>query len=161
MTALLYIKAICRNHCKKNASDGIPKVQAIPNSYLLHNNKRISDLYQIAIALEKYKSDHNAYPISSNNGKDWNSRIKGDGSSDNIWLKDLYPDYMNHIPIDSRMSSHPAEQYAYMSDGANYKLIVGYPTDCISVKKLHPELIPSLGECVAYGFWTSDIAIRW
>lgn len=159
--AYLCMIKLCKKYCSKPPSDGIPKVQAIPDSKLLKDSKKVSDLFLIAVALEKYKSDHGAYPISDNNGKGWDSYLKSDGSTNQLWIKELYPHYIKYIPIDSRMSTHPAEQYAYISNGANYKLIVGYPEDCNLVKSELAELIIPFGGCVAYGFWTSKAALYW
>ena len=48
-------------------------------------------------------------------------------------------------------------QYAYISDGANYKLLSFYPPDCEEVKKLAPKMVYIYeGECVAYGYWTAN-----
>lgn len=120
----------------------------------------VRHLLQLAYALERYKIDHWSYPISSNGSKAWDG-IKSDfGESREDWIKGLVPKYIEVLPRDPRMLDNGTQQYLYMSNGANYKLIAYLPSNCELVKLSYPSLIDPKRGCQAFGFWT-DGAVGW
>jgi len=129
---------------------------AQPPRYLIEGNKRLADLYTIAIALDKFKNDHRHYPITLSQGNGWFS-IYTNGQKNTNWIVGLAPTYLKALPYDERNSKNKWEQYAYQSDGANYKLISFYPPDCIDVYKIYPKLaVTQNADCVGYGLWTKS-----
>lgn len=121
----------------------------------------VRDLLDIVYALERYKKDHRSYPISSAGTTGWDSVINRAGESRENWIKGLVPDYIEKLPRDPRLLDNSDQQYLYMSNGANYKLIAYNPSNCGAVKNSYPLLIdPKRRGCQAYGFWTKR-ASRW
>lgn len=120
------------------------------------DSETVKDLSEIVVALEKYKVKNKMYPISKNNGKDWNRYIYDEsGSIDESWISGLAPNHIEKIPHDRRKNSTWGTQYAYKSNGAHYKLISLLPKDCELVKLKMPDMIDTKREkCIAYGFWT-------
>ena len=117
-------------------------------------------LLKIAYALERYKIDHGSYPISSNGRKSWDG-IKSDfGESQEGLASGLVPNYLDKLPRDPSVLGSGTQQYLYMSNGANYKLIIYQPSNCETVKLSYPSLIDPKRGCQAFGFWT-DRAVRW
>ena len=120
----------------------------------------VRDLLEIVYALERYKIDHWSYPVSSAGQKAWDG-IKSDfGESRDDWIRGLVPKYLDKLPRDPRMLNNGTQQYLYMSNGANYKLIAFKPSNCELVKLSYPSLIDPKRDCQAFGFWT-DRAVRW
>lgn len=120
----------------------------------------VRDLLEIVHALERYKADHWSYPISSAGTKGWDGIISDFGESREDWIRGLVPNYLDKLPRDPRMLDSGAQQYLYMSNGANYKLIVRRPSNCELVKLSYPSLVDPRRGCRAFGFWT-DGAVRW
>lgn len=133
---------------------------------IVNQNPRLADLAVIAIALEKYKQDHRSYPLSSGAvshwiDKKWDSIIDKNGEHNPNWIEGLVPEYLPSLPVDPRKDAVATHQYSYKSNGANYKLVVLNPDDCVSVKLAAPEFVDHrLGKCNAYGFWTPR-ALKW
>ena len=117
-------------------------------------SQRVYDLYNLVVVLKKYKDDHGIYPISSKNGKGWDGLYSKYGESRTDWIKGLAPNYIAQLPRDPRNHTIDVEQYFYLSDGVNFKLISFHPTDCHTVKEKWPKLIDPRRGCGAYGFWT-------
>lgn len=116
--------------------------------------QRIGDLTRMVWALEKYKRDHRNYPISMEGGRKWSRLINVSGEFNHHWIEGLVPAYMEELPQDPRRDNNIDHQYAYKSDGANYKLIASHPDDCEQIAQILPNIIDSKRACRAYGFWT-------
>jgi hypothetical protein len=124
------------------------------------NITEVRDLLEIAYALERYKVDNWSYPISSVGNKGWDG-IKSDfGESREDWIRGLVPTYIDRLPRDPRMLDNGIQQYLYMSNGANYKLIAFKPSNCHLVELSYPSLIDPKRGCQAFGFW-SEGAVHW
>jgi hypothetical protein len=72
----------------------------------------------------------------------------------------LVPAFINELPRDPRKLEGQFEQYIYMSNGENYKLLAGYPEkDCDVIKQDRPEMMDSVRnkdeQCEAYGYWSA------
>lgn len=78
---------------------------------VVRDQKRKSDLANIAKALENYKSTRNAYPIST-------GEEKVSSSSGSLYVS-LVSGYITYIPLDPL---DPTYYYGYESDGKNYTL---------------------------------------
>lgn len=132
-----------------------PKVANRPLPQITENTLReIKDLREIIFALERYKIDHHSYPLSSNKGRVWDRFIESNGKVNQNWIAGLVPKYMERLPRDPRELPDPSKQYIYISDGANYKLLVAFADNCEEVRLVHPQLINPGPACLAYGFWT-------
>ena len=116
--------------------------------------QRIKDLTTIVYALEMYKQDNNQYPISSNNGKNFDGLYGMETPDDQEWIKGLVPKYIDKLPADPRNLKKLQGQYLYKSDGANYKLLASSPDDCEFIKANYRNLFQSKRDCWAYGYWT-------
>jgi len=112
---------------------------------------RLDYLYTIALALEEYKRKNFTYPISQGKGNSWSLKISSDGEISKGWIPGI-----DVIKFEDKLisSNRAAEQYAYISDGINYKLIAINPDDCSRLEKAYPELISYHNELCGYGFWT-------
>lgn len=120
------------------------------------SNRRIVDLTKIKLALKQYYAEHGSYPSS----KRWDGLYSNWGDSKKDWIDGLVPKYAGYLPRDPRRNQSGAEQYLYMSNGVDYKLISHSPEDCSTVQAAAPELIDPTRNCWAYGFWT-DGASSW
>lgn len=137
-----------------------PTTIHIPEEINSFTPKRVSDLTEIVIALEKYKRTNRSYPISSKAGQQWDRYFTHSNEIRPVWIKGLAPEFIEVLPRDPRMNQNYKHQYAYKSNGANYKLIAFYPEDCDFVKSKLPHLIDPIRDCRAYGFWTAG-ASNW
>ena len=117
--------------------------------------KRITDLRQLATALELYNIAYGGYP---NSGGNWDlipcTTGWPYGDQTNDWIPGLSPEFISQLPQDPRNNTVCAEQYKYRSDGTDYKLIAR-PEQCSVVKSKYPNLIDPMRDCWAFGFWTS------
>lgn len=120
----------------------------------VRSSKRIQDFYEIAIALEKYRVDHNEYPISSNRGLHWDALYDAEYNFNQEWIRGVAPGYIKRLPRDPRKDSNFEHQYTYRSDGANYKLIARYPEDCKELTKKFPDIFDDRIKGCNYGVWT-------
>jgi hypothetical protein len=68
------------------------------------------------------------------------------------------PAYLAELPRDPRYSDRPDQQYLYMSNGRDYKLISHQPDDVAAVRQIHPELTDPVRDGWAYGYWTDGAA---
>jgi hypothetical protein len=120
--------------------------------------KRVSDLGKIREALEAYRRKNGSYPASPSNT--WSRLYDGSGKINREWIPGLAPAFINELPRDPRNLEVQTEQYVYISDGENYKLLAGYPEkDCDVIKQNRPEMMDPVrnkGEqCEAYGYWSA------
>lgn len=122
------------------------------------NSIRLSDLGEVAYALEKYKVEHRQYPISSKGGEGWDGLYSDYGASRSDWIQGLVPNFLSTLPRDPRNDDLGSHQYLYMSDGANYKLIAHSPSDCEEILNKFPKLVDPERNCWAYGYWTPNAA---
>jgi hypothetical protein len=118
--------------------------------------KRVEDLTLLKGALEKYMKQHGQYPKSQ--GVDGLHSTWGRSGQD--WIADLVPDYIDKLPRDPRNSELTEQQYLYISDGTDYKLIAHYPENCELVKANLPQLVDPIRDCWAIGFWTDGAKKR-
>lgn len=150
----LYFGNLLIQHLHKNNQPPSLKTQANPNDSKFLEMNGIQELRIIVLALEKYKTENYQYPISKDNGKDWDTKISLDGKVKDIWIKDLIPKYLTKLPNDVRYNYDYYHQYRYISDGAHYELIATNPHDCNKVKSLNTALIYKYTSECSYGFWT-------
>jgi hypothetical protein len=127
--------------------------------------QRVRDLTDLRNALETYRSDRGRYPESPGPGK-WAGLYSAWGVSTPDWIPGLAPRYIAGLPSDPRNGTNGAHQYAYKSEGTNFKLLAFYPDqDCEAIKKLRPELLDPLRggggpyPCHAYGYWSPGAAL--
>jgi len=165
-SVVLCLFSLFLSACGKNEDGGVDseivmitptvfqKVEPI-NSF---TPEHVANLTKIVIAIEKYKQEHRSYPLSSKTTESWDRIYTKTGDVNSAWLNVLAPKYIDAIPIITSESNPP--QYAYKSNGANYKLLVLKPKDCEYVKSKKPDLIDPHRDCRAYGFWT-DPAASW
>jgi hypothetical protein len=166
---ILLIFATCMaclmlNACHKNSPPDIttPKTMHPVVTIEADTPQRIKDLSALAYALEKYKQDHQQYPVSSNAGRGYDGLFASEkyGESRVEWIRGLVPEYIDELPRDPRNDSVIYHSYLYVSNGANYKLFVQRPEDCQEVKQKYPQLIDPRRDCYAYGYWTPK-AVNW
>lgn len=139
----------------------VPKVAQQPLSEIGSDaNIEIQELIKVVYALERYKLDHQSYPVSSSKGQRWDGLFSAYGESRQDWIKGLAPKYIPALPRDPRMLSDGRRQYIYKSNGANYKLVVHGAFNCKIVKDTYPLLVDPVRDCYSYGFWTPR-ARRW
>jgi SAM-dependent methyltransferase len=118
-------------------------------------SKRLVDLGAIRKALAAYHQAHGTYPKSSGG---WDGLYTNWGVSTSEWIPGLVPEYLAELPRDPRNSDRPEQQYLYISDGQDYKLISHLPEDIAAVRQTHPELTDPVRDGWAYGFWTDGAA---
>lgn len=113
---------------------------------LSNYQRRFADFDTIAKALERYRFDHGAYPVTEGSTS---NRKKG-------WIPELVPDYLSSVPRDPRyLRKNKSKQYLYISNGRDYKLIAHAPEDFGFVSQRYPELIDPARHEFAYGIWTA------
>lgn len=92
--------------------------------------KRKSDLLELKVALEMYKTNNGSYPLTPPDT--WYSSESGDNVSDNggNYITGLIPNYIAQLPRDpkggnSSYCTTPVwkRAYIYRSDGKDYKLL--------------------------------------
>jgi hypothetical protein len=127
----------------------------LPSEHIIKSNERLTYLYSIAIVLDRFKNDHNYYPITSNGGEGW-SVIHVSDQGKISWIDAIIPAYTQNLPYRPIKEPSQNEQYAYQSDGANYKLVVYYPPDCDDIRDLNSIMTKNDAEdkCIGYGLWT-------
>lgn len=109
-----------------------------------HFERRFADLSTLADALERYRSDHGVFPVST-----------GSFSLKPNWIPELAPKYLAAVPRDPRyLSAVQNKQYLYISNGSDYKLVVHAPEDFGFVSKTFPERVDPRRTGHAYGVWT-------
>jgi hypothetical protein len=122
------------------------------------HEQRLADLAKIRDALEAYRRKNGSYPASPSNT--WSRLYDGSGKINREWIPGLVPTFINELPRDPRKVEGQLEQYVYISNGENYKLLAGYPEkDCDAIKQNRPEMMDPVrnkGEqCEAYGYWSA------
>jgi hypothetical protein len=125
--------------------------------YTGYGSKRLEDLTVICKALSAYHKKHGIYPKSSGG---WDGFYSAWGKSGSDWISGLVPAYLSELPRDPRHTDLPEQQYLYMSNGEDYKLISHNPEDLEIVKQAHPEMTDPMRAAWAYGFWTEG-GIGW
>jgi hypothetical protein len=136
--------------------------QTFIDEFVFPNRKqRLADLRSIVQALEAFRVDRGAYPVSAGGGKEWSGYLwSGTGEA---WIVGLAGIYIPKLPRDPRNAVTRYMQYVYKSDGQKYKLLSLLPEDCSATIVAMPELSdPSRNghRCTSYGYWTQG-AERW
>lgn len=163
VVVLLFVFFSLRSpHYKQKITTIFPHVQTSIESSEFEKYKDLNKLYSISVALEKYKIEHRSYPLSENEGKEWGTYIKKNGAKNEIWINGLVPKYLDKLPTAGVGNDDYDVQFRYKSNGANYKLIFTWASDCDEIKLLDINLIEkhSNSGCGAYGFWTKN-ASEW
>ncbi|MCB1303612.1 MAG: hypothetical protein KDK37_05020 [Leptospiraceae bacterium] len=111
---------------------------------------RVEDLLKIRVGLDTFQSKRGHYPGSTG------AMFQSGSSRDQDWIPDLRKEVPVAIPLDRRPGSHPENQYLYITNGADYKLLAPNPENCESVKKWVPEMIDPVRGCAAIGYWTEN-----
>lgn len=109
---------------------------------------RVEDLIKIRVGLETFKNARGRFPGSR--GELFSS--KGERGPD--WIPEIRQVVPVALPQDRRSGSDPSNQYLYISDGSDYKLLAGNPENCDAVKKWLPDLVDPVRGCDAIGYWT-------
>jgi hypothetical protein len=121
--------------------------------------QRVSDLVKLNTAIAAYRDKNGSYPHSVNDT--WTGRRNAWGPSTDDWIPGLAPAYISKLPRDPRNNEDGTQQYLYMSNGKDFKLISSLPDDCETVKNKRPSMIdPARSPCFAYGFWSAGAA-KW
>lgn len=114
---------------------------------------RKRDLEQIRAALEKYRADKGAYPVSEN--FDGFHSIWGRAAPD--WIRGLSPAFITELPRDPQLSEEATPQYLYRSDGTGYKLVShGANSSSAIASGLNPQMVDPLRKSFAFGYWTEN-----
>ena len=122
--------------------------------------KDTSQLRMIATALEAYHTQFQSYPVSSG----WQGFCSAWGASLGAnWIPELQTSGITSgttLPVDARQGSSAScvdnqQQYIYVSDGTNYKLI---SVSHSSVANVPAALIDPTRPTTAYGFWSNGAA---
>jgi peptidoglycan/LPS O-acetylase OafA/YrhL len=116
---------------------------------------RVQDLSSIKLLLETYYKENGSYPVA-----DYSSLISSKFVINENWIPGLVPKYTPALPRDVRKNNIPGEQYLYVSDGREYKLIAHGVDDAGVVEKTFPGLIDPRRPTYSYGFWTPG-AEKW
>lgn len=111
---------------------------------------RINDLSRIKVAIEMYRKERGNYPVA-----DYSSLISSKFVINDDWIPGLAPKYISSLPRDVRKNNMPGQQYLYVSDGKEYKLVAHGVDDSEMVKKKMPGLIDPRRPDMSYGFWTA------
>lgn len=93
--------------------------------------KRIADLNQLRTAIESYFDSNNSYPAAGC----WTSKLGCWGPASNDWVPGLAPTYISVLPSDplggcSLGFQGQGRDYAYCSNGTDYKLLSVSPENC-------------------------------
>lgn len=121
--------------------------------------QRVSDLVRLNTAIAAYRDKNGSYPHSVNDS--WTGRRNAWGPSTDNWIPGLAPVYISELPRDPRNHDDGTQQYMYISNGKDFKLISHLPDDCETVKNNRPAMIdPARSPCHAYGFWSPGAA-KW
>jgi hypothetical protein len=119
----------------------------------LFNRQRVRDLVSINDAIKNYHAKNGAYPVAK--------KVGGFLDRGKNWIPGLSPEFIAELPRDPAMSSDKnGPQYLYVSDGANYKLLVQSVSlvGGTNVEVLGVKFDPSkqnTAENAAFGFWTA------
>lgn len=116
--------------------------------------QRLSDLARLKAALDTYYAAQGAYPVS----RGTSALFSNYGYSGDQWIAHLAPGYIDVLPKEPRGTTDPEYQYQYISDGKDYKLVVGNPEDLPRAKQEHPEMMDPARQGKAYGYWTKGAA---
>jgi len=111
----------------------------------------VGHLRELERALGEYKAANGSYPVSDK----WDGLFTSYGTSSPNWIKGLAPKYISELPRDPRMTESGSEQYIYMSDGIDFKLISHGQSECELFRKSVPELVDPARDCSAIGVWST------
>lgn len=130
-----------------------------PTPVIFKNDKHAL-LQKITQSLEEYKNANLAYPKSNRREKGFDYLFLK-GVVDTTWISNFASDVLTESEAQN-LQRNGKIQFAYMSDGANYKLIVVHDKDCEIIIVEHPELRHSgrASEPCSYGTWSAGGA-RW
>lgn len=88
------------------------------------DTERLSNVKEVAKALEVYHLEHGSYPVSP--GAEWAGNAQDWGGYSNSgptgYIPNLAPQYISKLPIDTRQENNKG--YLYKSNGADYFLLV-------------------------------------
>jgi hypothetical protein len=118
------------------------------------------EIGQLQAALQTYRTEHGAYPMSSRKGRDWDGLYSKWGQSTENWIDGLAPKYVSALPRDWRRSKSPDYQYLYRSNGRFYKIMNRRPPDCELARLIMPGFVDPSRDCWAYSAWVG-IARTW
>lgn len=119
--------------------------------------QRKRDLDHIRNALEKYREEKGAYPVS----KGYDGLYSQWGSAAPEWIRGISPRYIGELPRDPELSEEATPQYLYRSDGTGYKIVShGANASTAIASRLDPEMVDPQRKDFAFGYWT-DNASAW
>jgi hypothetical protein len=115
--------------------------------------QRKRDLEKIRTALEKYRADKGAYPVSEN----FDGFHSNWGRAAPDWIRGLSPAFIAALPRDPQLSEEATPQYLYRSDGTGYKLVShGANASSAIASGLDPQMVDPLRKSFAFGYWTEN-----
>ncbi|MCB1169988.1 MAG: hypothetical protein KDK25_06615 [Leptospiraceae bacterium] len=109
---------------------------------------RVEDLLKIRVGLESFQNAKGRYPGSTG------QKFSSDGQKGPDWIPEIRTVVPVALPVDRRNSEKAGDQYLYISNGTEYKLLAQNPHDCSAVQKWMPELVDPVRGCEAIGYWT-------
>jgi hypothetical protein len=118
------------------------------------NAKRVCDLSMLRDALKEYLRDHGHYPVTQG----FNGLYSAWAASGPDWIPGLAPRYVAKLPRDPRKNDIPENQYLYISNGKDYKLVCFFPEDAKHFAAWRPDMADSTRQNMAFGFWTKGAA---
>lgn len=121
---------------------------------------RLQNLREVRTALEVYRNERGAYPITGPDPTDvdWSSAscpgwtIVGDTSGADGWVPGLAPQYIKVLPLDPKPIINPVGAsycYVYISDGVDY-MLMAYRTVETHTQATNPAPRPSYSQGVNY-----------
>jgi len=123
----------------------------------IYAQKTLDDLTVLKKALDAFYRNNHSYPSTNST---WFGIKSPFGESRADWIPGLAPKYIHQLPADPRKSRTDIQQYMYMSNGKDFKLIAHFPVGIADAIKKHPELVDSKRPSWSIGIW-SDSAKTW
>lgn len=109
---------------------------------------RAEDLLKIRVGLDSFQNAKGRYPGSTG------TKFNTNGERGPDWIPEIRTVVPVALPVDRRNSEKAEDQYLYISNGGEYKLLAQNPHDCGAVQKWMPELVDPVRGCEAIGYWT-------
>ncbi len=118
--------------------------------------RRLSDLQQVQIALELYRSDNGGYPATPNLGDGEGGYYRDCGGFHTLtgpsgWVPNLAPTYIKELPAEPLKPFLTGyDCYRYISDGKSYMVMAGTDETYSAAKNPSPRLIQPAGNFAKY-----------
>ena len=125
------------------------------------NSANMEALSSINIAVQGYYANHGSYPDpQSLDDVQWDGYCGSKNIGPNM-IPDLVSDGYGQLPVDVRHSSNCAQQFIYLSNGSDYKLLSHLAVSMDVPSNLIDPERPTFGlNSWAWGYWTPG-AVNW